>query len=147
VLPHLALMAVVLAAYANHFQNGFHFDDRHTVVENPAIERLANIPRFFTDAKTFSTLSNASLWRPLISTSLAIDYWLGGGRKPFWFHLSTFLWFLVQLVLMAFLFRRIMDLADPHPSNRWIALAAAAIHGLHPAGAETINYVIQRADM
>src|SRR2546428_2905082 len=110
VLPYVGLMAVVLAAYANHFGNGFHFDDRHTILENPAIERLANIPRFFTDPKTGGAIPNGPLWRPLTSTSLAVDYWLGGGRKPFWFHLSTFLWFLVQLILMAFLFRRIMDL-------------------------------------
>jgi tetratricopeptide (TPR) repeat protein len=146
-LPYLALLAVVLAAYANHFQNGFHFDDRHTIVENPAIEHLTHIPRFFTDPKTFSILPNGPLWRPLTSTTLAIDYWLGGGRKPFWFHFSTFLWFLAQLVLMVFLFRRLMDMADPHPSNRWTALAAVAVYGLHPAGAETINYIIQRADM
>src|SRR5258708_13811546 len=38
-----------------------------------------------------------------------------------------------------FLFRRLMDLGDPHPSNAWIALAAAAFYGLHPANAETVN--------
>ena len=31
------------------------------------------------------------------------------GENPFWFQLSTFLWFLVQIVLMVLLFRRIMD--------------------------------------
>jgi len=146
-LPYVGLVAVVLAAYANHFQNGFHFDDRHTIVENPAIRSLANIPRFFTGATTFSTLPNTAAWRPLTSTSLAIDYWFGGGPEPFWFHLSTFVWFSALLVLIALLFRRIMDLADPHPSNRWTALAAAAVFGLHPAAAETVNYIIQRADL
>jgi len=28
----LALVALLLAAYANHFHNGFHFDDDHTIV-------------------------------------------------------------------------------------------------------------------
>jgi tetratricopeptide (TPR) repeat protein len=40
-----------------------------------------------------------------------------------------------------------MNLADPHPSNCWTALAAAATFGLHPANAETVNYIIQRADL
>ena len=137
----------MLAAYANHFQNGFHLNDRHTILENRAIEHLTNIPRFFSDPETFGDVSNGPLWRPLATTTLAIDYWLGGGLKPFWFHLSTFAWFLVQIVLMVFLFRRIMDLADPHPSNRWTALAAATIYGLHPAAAETVNYIIQRTDV
>jgi protein O-mannosyl-transferase len=147
VRPYVALLAAVLAAYSNHFQNGFHLGDHQTIVENTAIEHLTNIPRFFSDPKTFGDVPDGPVWRPLTSTTLAIDYWLGGGLKPSWFHLSTFAWFLVQIVLMIFLFRRIMDLADPHPSNRWTALAAAAIYGFHPAGAETVNYIIQRADM
>ncbi len=139
---------VVLAAYSNHFQNGFHFDDAHTIVGNvSAIGHLRNIPHFFTDAKLFSILPQGQTWRPLLSTSLAIDYWLGRGLKPFWFHASTFAWFLLQLLLMWFLFRRLMDHADPHPTNGWAALLAVACYGLHPANAETVNYIIQRADL
>ena len=87
------------------------------------------------------------IYRPVVSTSLAVDYFVGRGYKPFFFHLSTFVWFAVQLILMFFLFRRIMDHADPHPSNIWVALLAAACYGLHPANAETVNYIIQRADL
>jgi len=137
----------VWAAYANHFHNDFHFDDSHTIVTNVFIERLQHIPRFFTDATLFSSAPQGRTWRPLVATSLAIDYWLGHGRNLFYFHLSTFLWFLVQLLLMFFLFRRIMDAADPHPSNAWTALLATACYGLHPANAETVNYIIQRGDV
>src|SRR5437899_1859234 len=49
----LALMLAVLVPYANHFDNGFHFDDFHTVTGNPSIRDLHNIPRFFTDPATF----------------------------------------------------------------------------------------------
>src|SRR5579875_3773407 len=93
-----ALLAVaVLACYSNHFGNSFHFDDSHTVVDNPWIRSLDNVPRFFTDTTTFSVLPANRTWRPLVSSSLAFDYWLGGGLKPFWFHLSTFVWYLAQL--------------------------------------------------
>ena len=40
--------ALVLVAYANHFDNGFHFDDSHAVVDNAAIRDLANIPRILS---------------------------------------------------------------------------------------------------
>ncbi len=143
----LALSLLVLGAYANHFDNGFHFDDYHTVSGNPSNRDLHNIPQFFTDRTLFSTLPDHQNWRPVTSVSLAVDYWLGKGLKPFYFQLSTFLWFLVQVILMWFLFQRIMDLSDPHPSNLWTALAAAACYGLHPANAETVNYVVQRADL
>jgi protein O-mannosyl-transferase len=143
----LGLALVVLAAYANHFQNDFHIDDTQAVVANVSIRNLANIPRFFKDATLFSVQAGGQYWRPMVSTSLALDYWMGGGLKPFYFHLSTFAWYLVQLALMFFLFRRIMDGADAHPSNTWTALAAVACYGLHPANAETVNYIVQRGDL
>jgi tetratricopeptide (TPR) repeat protein len=142
-----ALAAAVLAAYGNHFFNDFHFDDSHTIANNIFIKKLGNIPRFFTDAATFSMQPEGQTWRPLVSTSVAIDYAIAGGLKPFAFHLSTFVWFEVQLVLMFFLFRRILDAAGPHPWNIWTALAATACYGLHPAMAETVNYIIQRGDL
>jgi protein O-mannosyl-transferase len=57
------------------------------------------------------------------------------------------LWFMVQAILMFLLFDRLLQWADPHPTNTWTALAAAAIYALHPANAETVNYVVQRADL
>ena len=142
-----ALLLAVSLAYSNHFGNDFHFDDFHTITNNPWIRSLHNIPRFFADAETSSTLPTNRTWRPLVTTSLAIDYWLGGGLKPLWFHLFTFAWFLAQIVLMFFLFRLIFDLAQPHEWNRYVAAFAAAWYGLHPANAETVNYIIQRADL
>jgi len=141
------LVVAILAAYANHFQNPFEFDDSHTITDNPAVRTLHNLPRFFTDTSLFSSMKGSQVYRPMVSASVAIDYWLAGGYHPFFFHLSTFLWYSVELVLMFLLFRQLMDAADPHPSNIWTALFAAACYALHPANAETINYVIQRADI
>src|SRR2546423_74955 len=81
---------------------------------------------------TFSTMPDHQVYRPVTMVTLAVDYWLGRGLKPFWFHLSTFAWLIVQTILMFFLFRRIMDAAQPHPSNQWTAWFAAALYGLHP---------------
>src|ERR1700742_2439554 len=136
----LGLTLVVLAAYANHFQNKFHFDDSHTIVENPNVRDLHNAGGFFTDAGRFSINRAGQVYRPIVSVSLAVDYWLGKGYKPLFFHISTFIWFVVQLILMFFLYRRLMDHADPHPTNLWVAWIAAAFYGLHPANAETVNY-------
>ena len=138
---------MVCAAYANHFRNSFQFDDAHAIVDNPSIRSLANVPRFFTDASTFSVLPANQAWRPLVSTSLALDYWFAGGLRPFAFHLSTFFWYLVQLSLMFFLFERLFDLALQDPGNRMLALLAAAWYGLNPACAETVNYIVQRGDL
>jgi hypothetical protein len=85
------LVVAILAGYANHFHNSFHFDDAHTIVNNAAIRELRNIPLFFRDATTFSSLPSNQSYRPLVSTLLAIDYSLGHGLRPFWFHLALLL--------------------------------------------------------
>ncbi|HYR84307.1 MAG TPA: tetratricopeptide repeat protein [Terriglobia bacterium] len=147
----VVLLAVLLAAislsYSNHFQNSFHFDDSHTVQDNPYIRSMRNLPLIFADAGTFSVLPANRGYRPIVTSSLAIDYWLGSGLNPVYFHASTFFWFLVQLVLMSALFRKVCDIARPDARNEWIVFLAVGLYGLHPAIAETVNYVIQRGDV
>jgi len=134
------LGAILLAAYSNHFQNSFHFDDAHTIENNAAIRDLRNVPRFFVDATTFSTLPSNQSYRPLVTTLLAIDYKLGNGLHPFWFHLSSFGLFAALVFLLAFVIDRLTN-------NRWIAIAAAGVYGLHPANADTVNYLIASAEI
>jgi tetratricopeptide (TPR) repeat protein len=140
------LLAAVLATWSNHFRNDFHFDDAHTIVNNLYIRDVGNIPRFFRDATTFSTLPANQSYRPLVSTTLAIDYRLGGGLAPFAFHLSTFLLFLAQGAAMFLLFRRILASAGRADEADAVSLFAVGWYLLHPAAAETINYVIARGD-
>ena len=146
-LAGAGLLLIVLAVYSNHFENGFHFDDSHWVETNPYIRSVANIPRFFTDAQTSSSLPPNQSYRPLVTASLAFDYHMAGGLHPFWFHVSTFAWFLTQLALMFVLFRKILESSCPSPANSWVALFIVALYGLHPAIAETINYIVQRGDV
>jgi uncharacterized protein (TIGR02996 family) len=143
----LAVLLAICAAYANSFQNVFHFDDFHTIIDNPAVRSLHNIPRFFTDATTFSVLPANRTYRPTVSASLAIDYALGHGYVLFWFHLSTFVLFLALVALLYKLYRILLDKIRVSPANPWLALFGAAWFGLHPAMAETVNYVIQRGDL
>src|SRR3989475_13232171 len=103
------LLSGLLATYANHFHNGFHFDDVHTIENNAAIRDLRNIPVFFRDATTFSSLPSNQSYRPLVSTLLAIDYSLGHGLQPFWFHLSIFALFVALTLLLAFVVYRLID--------------------------------------
>src|SRR5436309_10867259 len=119
-----SLLVTLAAVYANHFHNSFHFDDAHTIVDNAAIREPRNIPLFFRDATTFSALPSNQSYRPLVSTLLAIDYWLGHGLNPFWFHLSIFALFVALTLLIAFVTYRLIG-------NLWIALGAAALYGLH----------------
>ncbi len=137
----------LIAVYSNHFHNDFHFDDGHTIQNNLYIRDLRNIPLFFTSTRTFSANPLNQSYRPLVTTTLALDYRLGHGLNPAVFHATSFAFFVIQCVAMLFLFRRLMDRARPHRWNRWLALFAVAWYGLHTANAETVNYIIARSDI
>src|ERR1035438_3576809 len=108
----------MIAAYSNHWHNSFHFDDSHTIKTNAYIRDIKNIPLFFKSAETFSSLPQNQSYRPLVSTTLAIDYWLTSknttdfnpaNMDTFYFHLSTFIWYVLQCVLLFFIFLKIMN--------------------------------------
>lgn len=147
ILYFLLLITVTTITYSNHFNNAFHFDDSHTIENNIYIQNIKNIPSFFKDGTTFSSLPSNQSYRPIVSTSLAIDYWLGGGYNLFYFHLSTFLMFLIQAVLLFFLLFKVLNVSYKNTWNFYIAAIATTWYTLHPANAETINYVIARSDV
>jgi protein O-mannosyl-transferase len=144
------LFLLLILTYSNHFNNGFHFDDSHTVEDNVFIRHLSNIPLFFKDVTTFSTLPSHQNYRPMVTTTLAIDYWIGGGLKPFYFHLSTFIWYIVQCILMFLLFYKILKTVHSPQSTdhriKYFALFGTAWYAFHTANAETLNYIISRSD-
>lgn len=157
----LALLAGLVITYSNHFKNPFHFDDDHTIVNNIWIRDPANIPKFFTDGTTSSSLPQNQAYRPGITTLNTIDYWIASkdplrigadplysepGLKPLYFHLDIFICFILQAILMFLLFKKILDISFNHRWNKYFAMFIIAFYCYHTAMAETINYIISRSD-
>ncbi|HRN47026.1 MAG TPA: tetratricopeptide repeat protein [Niabella sp.] len=142
-----AVIITVIIAYSNHFQNEFHFDDFHTIVNNGAIRKISNIPQFFTDARMFSASPTHQTLRPLVTSTLAIDYWMGNGFTLFWFHLTNFLWHIGLCIILFFLYKKLLSTYINHKWINFFALFGAAWFGLHTAMAETVNYIISRSDI
>jgi tetratricopeptide (TPR) repeat protein len=143
----IVLLIILIAAYSNHFSNGFHFDDSHAVVDNVHIRTIKNIPSFFTDPKMFS--ADPAHWgiRSVVTTTLAIDYWLGGSLNPFYFQLSTFIWYIFLCAILFFMYKNLLQQSIKHTWVGYIALTATAWFALHTANAETVNYIIARSDI
>jgi protein O-mannosyl-transferase len=142
----LILLLGLILTYSNHFNNGFHFDDSHTISNNVYIRNMANFFRFFTDIHTFGSMPDNLGYRPVVTASTAIDYWLAGGYNPFYFHLSMFIVFMIQGMLMFFMFLKIFSISYKHEWNIFIVFFATAWYLFHPGNAETINYIIARSD-
>jgi protein O-mannosyl-transferase len=141
------LLLATTVAYLNHFNNDFHFDDSHSIVNNPYIRDINNIPSFFTDGNTSSILPQNKFYRPVVTASLAVDYWLAGGYKLPYFHVSTFIVFLFQGILMIMLFNVLLSKLTSDKRLNYVSLIAVAWYLLHPVNAETVNYIIARSDV
>jgi tetratricopeptide (TPR) repeat protein len=138
-----AAILLIAAAYFNFFHNSFHFDDEHVIVENAAIHSLANWPRFFTDAHTFSSLPSNATYRPLVTLSFALDYAVSHALNPVPFHATQLALLLITGVLLVFLCRELFGGSASVP----LAIAAAAIFCVHTANTETMNFLSSRSEL
>lgn len=144
----VGIIGIITLFYSNHFHNAFHFDDAHVIETNPYIKDLSKAPLFFKDASTFSSLPQNQSYRPLLSLMFAIDYKLSNGLNPYWFHIDSFLWFILT-VISVFLISKQFFKTSPFGKKTvmiWPFLAAIWF-GLLTANAETINYISARSDI
>ena len=145
----IILFLMLCLAYSNHFTNGFQFDDIFSIVNNSYIHDIKNISLFFTDVRCFGTNMNDLGYRPIVALLNAVSYWLASGLNPIYFHASIFFWYLVQLVLMFFVFKKIFELSLTNINTNYIkllAVIAVGFYAVHAANAETINYMISISD-
>lgn len=141
-------LGLLVAAYSNHFNNGFHFDDFHVIVNNLYIQNLSNIPQFFRDSMTFSSLPENATYRPLLSASFALDYALGDGvNSARQFHYTQFGLLLCLGVLLFFLYKALASYGVATEHNHFFALFGAFFFCVHTANTQTVNYISSRSSL
>ena len=136
----LALIVIFgVVAFHNTFDNSFHYDDDHSILQNPHIRSLQSIPAFFVDPGTFSGLPEARMYRPIVLVSYAFNYALGG-YEVFGYHLVNLLLHLLNAWLLWKLGQRLLR-------HREAALFAALVFALHPLMTEPVNYISSRSSL
>ncbi len=142
----LVLVAALAAAtYANALGGSFHFDDAHAIEQNPSIRSLANVPRFFTDASTFSVLPQNQGYRPLLLVTYALTAAVAGVDAHAFIAVNLLVHLLCALLLYATLrelLRQLGVAANVDP----IALVSALIFACHPLFSECVSYVSARSE-
>jgi tetratricopeptide (TPR) repeat protein len=136
-----ATALVALAAtclYLNTWGHGFHFDDFHSVVHNPHLRSLRQIPAFFADPSLFSANPESAMYRPVLLVSYALNYAVGG-LEPGGYHLANAL---LHGVNAGLVHRLLLALGQGG-----LALPAALVFGATPANAEAVNYVSSRSEL
>lgn len=137
------LAAVAFVAYRGIELNGFHFDDWHNILLNPAL----HLERLTLDGLVAAARGASLPDRPFASITFALDWWRGGGE-----HAAPFL--VTNLVLhaatgiavFAFLVQTLRRGEPGSPALRAIAAAglAAAWWLAQPIHVQAVSYVVQR---
>lgn len=142
----LVLLLAGIAVYANAFEHAFHLDSLHTIVDNPAVRRLADWPAFFTDLGTASTLPSNSDYRPVLMVTYALNHAASGYAMPGWH--ATQIGLHVACALGLYGLARWLGRGTLRPAaRRWTALATALVFVVHPTGAGVVDYQAARSSL
>jgi len=140
-LTPIVVLIFSLGVWSNHFEAVFQDNDFHVIVNNRAIQDLANIRHFFKNARLYADQPELAEYRPLALASLAFDTWLAKPVNPGVFDADSFLWFILDVFVFALLCMLV-------PGGGWRrALFAAALFAFHPVVGETLNYASRRGDL
>ncbi len=134
----LCLVGVCGLLYANALGGAFHYDDFHSIVDNPHLRSLANAPVFFADPDMFSADPDKSMYRPLLLLTYALNYALGGYQP--WGYL------LVNLLLHAMVSALVALLAEGMLGSVRAGWVAGLFFAVHPLATELVNYVSSRSE-
>ncbi len=134
----LFVSVMCAVAFSNSLENSFHFDDEHSILENPHIRALENIPSFFVDPSLFSRNVGSDMYRPLVLVSYALNYRFSrydvGG-----YHLVNLAIHAGSAIAFYFL---LLQLGTGKPAS----LVAALVFASHPLTTEPVNYISSRSE-
>ena len=132
----LSVMCAV--AFSNSLENSFHFDDEHSILKNPHIRELENIPSFFVDPSRFSRNVGSEMYRPLVLVSYALNYRFSeynvGG-----YHLVNLAIHAGSAIAFYFLLLQL-------GTGKLASLVAALVFASHPLTTEPVNYISSRSE-
>jgi len=140
VLTATLLAIGIGAAYSNSLNVGFEFDDVYVIMDNPSIRTLRNIPRFFYDPFTLTTIRENVDLRPVLQITYALNYAISGVR-PWSYHALNMVLHFVTAFLV---FRIVRDHLWRGPGDG-VPVAAALFFALAPLNSQALDYMSARS--
>ncbi|MDD5281567.1 MAG: glycosyltransferase family 39 protein [Candidatus Omnitrophica bacterium] len=136
------LSCICLIIYAGYLNNGFVFDDKILVEENPLIKSSHLLPDVFkTGIYDYWTGMQPydRMFRPLQMLSYYLDYNLWG-LNPAGFRFTNILLHLLNSILVFYLFILTFN-------RRLLAAATSLLFLVHPVQISSVAYISARADL
>ncbi len=143
VLYIILAVIITFVVYYDSFNNSFIWDDFSFIVNNKAIRNLdiKGVISYFTDRDTSSNSKglSADIYRPLVTTSFAIDYRLWG-LNPRLYHIENTALHLFNVLLVFILAQLIFSSSEA-------AFIASLIFGIHPVQTEAVTWIAGRSNV
>ena len=135
-----AVLAILI--FARTLGAGFVSDDVTLILKSDRVHSLKNVPRMFAQdfSQTRGAGETAGYYRPVVTSSFAVDYALGGPARPWVFHLTNVLAYAVCAALVYALLRRIIG-------ERTGALLGGVLFACLAVHTETVAWVSGRTDL
>ena len=145
-LRMLALWAFALLAYSNSFRAGFVFDNDRAILRDSRVHAATseNLHLILNEEYWYKTTATL-LYRPLTTFSYLLDYAIfGNGPHPAGYHWVNFALHALNIALVYLLG---LLLFQETRLKEHLALALAAVWGLHPILTESVTNIVGRADL
>lgn len=138
-LGYVLVGLLTLAVYANSLDNPFHYDDQHSIVDNPHLRDLGRVPSYFVDPTAFSADPDNAMYRPLLLATFACNYAISG-YEVWSYHLLALGLHLTCALLVGNISKQLLG-------DQWAGWFAAALFALHPIHTEPVNYISSRSEI
>jgi tetratricopeptide (TPR) repeat protein len=150
-VPIVLIVLISIALYLNSLNNSFHFDDFSSIVENPYIRNLRDIPLFLKGLEVQTTW-----FRVLPTLSFAMNYHFHG-LNVFGYHLVNLILHIFSGILVYLISRNLFILGFKRTENpsegttkegdkriNLLSLLSAMIFIAHPIQVNTVTYIAER---
>lgn len=138
---YLIIIVITYLVYSNSISGEFVFDDESVIVNNPSIQSLGNIPKYFTADEGFHKVIGR-YYRPVVSSSYAVDYSVWG-LNPYGFHITNVI---IHIISCLLLFKIFIVLFWRYKYRNLFSLFAALIFAVHPIHTEAVAWISGRTD-
>ena len=140
------IFTIVFLIYGNTFHAEWHFDDRHSIVDNPKVHLTEfSLPAL---SRAMQHPDTQRMWRPLAYLSFAVNWYLSQ-NSVFGYHLvNTLIHFISAFILyqtLLSLFRTPVMRDKVSGDDAYsISLLASVLWAANPIHTQAVTYIVQR---